>query len=230
MPVFTFAPQYHNVYSLPTEAAYGSCDQAVATELTDGTTGSYSVSIHCFTAAALGGWGTWQVWCYNPQLVHNNCSELSKTLQVCVQLEVAELYFSTWEIMLITLLFCCWMSSGYQLKEGSTILLASSWLRVKAHTVKWVRKWPWLLRTELLHLQLHLLLLQFQHLSFLLLKHLLLLQFQHLSFLLLKHLLLLQFQHLSFLLLKHLSLLWPQPVLWFQKLWSECQCQHLLLM
>jgi plastocyanin len=40
--VFTFAPQYHNVYSLPTEAAYGSCDQAVATELTDGTTGSYS--------------------------------------------------------------------------------------------------------------------------------------------------------------------------------------------
>ncbi len=58
MPVFTFAPQYHNVYSLPTEAAYGSCDQAVATELSDGTTGSYSVSIDCFTAAALGGWGT----------------------------------------------------------------------------------------------------------------------------------------------------------------------------
>ncbi len=217
MPVFTFAPQYHNVYSLPTEAAYGTCDQAVATELTDGTTGSYSVSIDYFTAAALGGWGTWQIWCYNPQLVHNNCSELSKTLQVRVQLEVAELYFSTWEIMLITLLFCCWMSSGHQLKEGSTILLASSWLRVKAHTVKWVRKWPWLLRTELPHLQLHLLLLQFQHLSFLLLQHLSLLLPWFPSQLLSLH------QSLK-------PLLWPQPVLWFQNLWLECQRRHLLLM
>ncbi|CAK9279307.1 unnamed protein product [Sphagnum jensenii] len=44
--VFKFPPGYHNVYSLPTQAAYTSCDQSKATELNDGKTGSYSVSIH----------------------------------------------------------------------------------------------------------------------------------------------------------------------------------------
>lgn len=40
--VFKFPPGYHNVYSLPTQAAYTSCDQSKATELNDGKTGSYS--------------------------------------------------------------------------------------------------------------------------------------------------------------------------------------------
>ncbi|KAH8936407.1 hypothetical protein BDL97_17G082700 [Sphagnum fallax] len=41
--VFKFPPGYHNVYSLPTEAAYTNCDQSKATELNDGKTGSYFV-------------------------------------------------------------------------------------------------------------------------------------------------------------------------------------------
>ncbi|CAK9279214.1 unnamed protein product [Sphagnum jensenii] len=40
--VFKFPPGYHNVYSLPTQAAYTSCDQSKATELNDEKTGSYS--------------------------------------------------------------------------------------------------------------------------------------------------------------------------------------------
>ncbi|CAK9855602.1 unnamed protein product [Sphagnum jensenii] len=41
--VFKFPLEYHNVYSLPTQAAYTSCDQSKATELNDGKTGSYSL-------------------------------------------------------------------------------------------------------------------------------------------------------------------------------------------
>jgi hypothetical protein len=44
--VFKFPPGYHNVYLLPTQVAYTSCDQSKATELNDGKTGSYFVSIH----------------------------------------------------------------------------------------------------------------------------------------------------------------------------------------
>jgi hypothetical protein len=48
--VFRYPPEYHNIYSLPSEEAFNSCNYYEATELDPGTTGSYYVSIHwnCF--------------------------------------------------------------------------------------------------------------------------------------------------------------------------------------
>jgi hypothetical protein len=46
--VFRYPPEYHNVYSLPSEEAFSSCNYYEATELDPGTTGSYYVSIHCY--------------------------------------------------------------------------------------------------------------------------------------------------------------------------------------
>ncbi|KAH8962503.1 hypothetical protein BDL97_04G074200 [Sphagnum fallax] len=66
--VFKFPPEYHNVYLLPTQAAYTSCDQSKATELNDGKTGSYSVveglGSHCQGAR------NWRWWLRVAKLLH----------------------------------------------------------------------------------------------------------------------------------------------------------------
>jgi hypothetical protein len=39
--VFRYPPEYHNVYSLPSEEAFSSCNYYEATQLDPGTTGTY---------------------------------------------------------------------------------------------------------------------------------------------------------------------------------------------